>query len=429
MNAEELQYASLLRALFGMVNTKNYTYGELADEIGINCGGFTFGVGSYDSCEDFNLFTGVFELISKAKINKLDFVFDMYKEVIMTSDLTDKKRIREVLGQMASRMQSTKVSSGHVTAIGRAAAAFSHSAKFSELISGLEFARFVTRLEENFDEMADEIVEKLQAVRSRIFLPSKMLVSYTADGEGYKVLPALLSDFSEAFAEAFHDTEAPSSAFGKGGCRYDLETGRVPYVQSEGLTASSQVQYVARTGNFAAEGLPYKASLRILNVILNYDYMWINVRVKGGAYGCMSGFARNGESYLVSYRDPNLKETNDVYEGIPEYLRSFDADERDMTKYIIGTISDLDVPQTPKMKGTRSMSAYLIGLTEEMMQKQRDEILSCQVEDIRALADYIETMLKNSTICVVGGENKIQENSGMFDRIESMFPKKTEGNM
>ena len=103
----------------------------------------------------------------------------------------------------------------------------------------------------------------------------------------------------------------------------------------------------------------------MLKVIFSYDYLWINVRVKGGAYGCMSGFKRNGESYLVSYRDPHLKRTLDVYKGIPDYIRNFQTDEREMTKYIIGTISGKDVPRTPQMKGSVSKTAYFCVVTEE----------------------------------------------------------------
>ena len=90
---------------------------------------------------------------------------------------------------------------------------------------------------------------------------------------------------------------------------------------------------MARCGSFAGSGYPYTGVLRLLKVALNYDYLWINLRVKGGAYGCMSAITRSGDGYFVSYRDPNMKETNDIYEGIPEYLENFNADERDMTKY------------------------------------------------------------------------------------------------
>ena len=249
-----------------------------------------------------------------------------------------------------------------------------------------------------------------------------MLVGYTSDAAGYEKLPGLLEQFTQAFAERFSEWKKPSSVFGMGGCRYDLETGGETAAK-EGLITSSQVQYVARAGSFGEHGLKYTSRLRILGVILNYDYLWLNLRVKGGAYGCMSGFGRNGESYLVSYRDPNLKETNDIYEGIPAYLRDFQADERDMTKYIIGTISDLDTPQTPRTKGARSMAAWLTGVTEDMVQEDRDNILSCQAEDIRALADYVEAILESGHLCAVGSETKIRGNEALFDRVENMFPK------
>ena len=114
----------------------------------------------------------------------------------------------------------------------------------------------------------------------------------------------------------------------------------------------------------------------MLKVILSYDYLWIQIRVKGGAYGCMSGFTRNGNGYLASYRDPNLKGTFDVYRGTVEYLKNFAASDRDMLKYIIGTISDMDVPLTPSMAGKRSFTAYLTGVTEERILKEREEVLS-----------------------------------------------------
>ena len=155
-------------------------------------------------------------------------------------------------------------------------------------------------------------------------------------------------------------------------------------------------------------------------MILSYDYLWLNIRVKGGAYGCMSGFGRSGEGYLVSYRDPNLKETNEIYEGIPEYLRQFNPDDRDMTKYVIGTISNMDTPLTPSVKGSRGLSAYLSGVTEEMMQKERDEVLTATKEDIRALADIVQAVLDTGSFCVVGNEEKIEANREMFGSVESL---------
>ena len=187
--------------------------------------------------------------------------------------------------------------------------------------------------------------------------------------------------------------------------------------KNEGFKTSGQVQYVAQTGNFKKKGLEYTGALEILKVILSYDYLWMNLRVKGGAYGCMSGFKRSGESFFVSYRDPHLKRTLDVFKGIPEYVRNFNADEREMTKYIIGTISGKDVPRTPKMQGAISKNAWFCGVTEEMAQKERDEILNADTTSMQALAPLIEAVLLNDAICVVGSEPAVNKEKELFDNV------------
>jgi hypothetical protein len=156
-------------------------------------------------------------------------------------------------------------------------------------------------------------------------------------------------------------------------------------------------------------------------MIMEYDYMWMNIRVKGGAYGCMASFLRTGETYFVSYRDPNLSKTIEVYEGIPDYLRNFDPDERDMTKYIIGTFGSLDTPLNPEAKGARSMAAYLEDLTYDDVQRERDEILGATSSDIRGFAELVAAVLKQENLCVVGNENAIRENAELFGSIEKLY--------
>jgi len=184
--------------------------------------------------------------------------------------------------------------------------------------------------------------------------------------------------------------------------------------KNEGFTTAGQVQYVARSGNFVKEGFSYTGLLQIVKVMMSYDYLWQNIRVLGGAYGCMAAFGRTGDTTFVSYRDPNLRKTNEVYNGIPEYLEQFEADEREMTKYIIGTISDLDTPLTPSMKGRRSLGAYFSGITDEDVQRERDEILRAQPEQIRALAPLMRAVLGQENLCVIGNEQKIKEDADLF---------------
>ena len=196
--------------------------------------------------------------------------------------------------------------------------------------------------------------------------------------------------------------------------------------RNEGYKTASQVNYVARCGSFAGKdvngrSLEYTGALRVLKVIMNYEYLWMNLRVKGGAYGCMSSFGRSGEGYMVSYRDPNMAKTNEIYEGIPDYLRSFTIDERDMTKYVIGTISDVDTPLTPSLKGSRNLSAYLSGVTDEMIQREREEILDVTQEDIRNLADIVQAVLDTGALCVIGNDEQIKADRAMFGEIKNLY--------
>ena len=155
-------------------------------------------------------------------------------------------------------------------------------------------------------------------------------------------------------------------------------------------------------------------------MILSYDYLWQNIRVKGGAYGCMSNFNRIGEGYLISYRDPNLKKTMDVYEGVVDYLENFSVSDRDMNKFVIGTISNIDRPMNPAAKGSRSMNLYMNHVSEEMIRTERNQILDADQADIRALADVLRAVLAEQSLCVIGSEDKIEENRDMFMEIKTL---------
>ena len=130
---------------------------------------------------------------------------------------------------------------------------------------------------------------------------------------------------------------------------------------------------------------------------------------------------RTGDCYFVSYRDPNLKKTLDVYDGVAEYLENFDADERAMTQYIIGAISELDTPLTPAGKALRSLSAYMNGISDESIQSERDELLATDCSKIRELAAYARALVEGDCLCVVGNENAIKKDSDLFKAVEPMF--------
>lgn len=402
---EDLPYVGLLKSVLGYVDTEHYTYSDLASEIYLNSGGINFSVTSYPNLEQPENFTGVFAADVKVLYEKLDFGFGILKEILTGSLLDDEKRLGEILGETRSRARMKLENAGHSAAVSRATSYFSPTAAFNELTGGIGYYHFLERTAKEFPEKKGEIIAKLKEVCGKLFTRDNLLVSYTAGADGFAALEG--------------EVKALAASLPAGGERYPFTWTKG--CRNEGFKSASQVNYVARCGNFRDQGYEYTGALRILKVMLSYDYLWLNIRVKGGAYGCMSGFGRSGEGYLVSYRDPNLRETNQVYEGVVDYLRQFEADERDMTKFVIGTISDLDTPLTPSIRGSRGLSAYLSGVTQEMLQKERDQVLSATVEDIRALADIVKAVLDTGAFCVVGNEDKIEGAKDLFGETKNLY--------
>ena len=329
---EDIPYVSLLGSVLGNVDTENFTYSQLSDEVNMFTGGMKVDTVVYNMAKEEDHFLPKFEISSKAFFEHMDKVFMIIKELIFSSHLEDKKRLKEIIAQLKSRLQMAMVSSGHTLAVNRATSYFSMSSKYKELLSGVDFYRFIEELDKSFDNRSDEVVTKLQNVVRTIFRKENMMVDYTAIDGG---LEDIKKETKELADRLYTEPVVVQS-------RKELQRQlkhRMEQAKNEAFITAGMVQYDAVAGNFAAKGYSFTGALSVLKVILGYDYLWLNVRVKGGAYGCMCGFASTGNAYFTSYRDPNLKETFDVYEGAAEYLENFDANERDMTKYIIGAIS------------------------------------------------------------------------------------------
>ena len=402
----ELGYLGFFTNALGLVSTEKYSYTDLANATNIYTGGISTGTASHPDIKDRNNF--VFKLEVKLKVleKNLDKALELMEQMLLTSDFTDTKRLGELVAQIKARLQANLSSSGHLVAAMRSMSSFSRYALYQDELKGIAFYRSICHIEKELSESPKRVSDKLAAIAKKLFARNRMLISFTGNNEAYGNAKPSLEKVIAGFDKM--------SAIGNQ-AEVHFNTAKEAFIDA------SQIQYVAKTGDFICDGYEYTGALRLLRIILSYDYLWINVRVKGGAYGCMNTFLRSGESYFVSYRDPNLSDTLDVYDRIPEYIKSFSPDERDMTKYIIGTFSALDTPMNPEAKGSRSLSAYLEGITYEQIQKERNEILNAQPEDIRRLADLVEAVLKKDSICVIGNENMIKESAGLFENVEKLI--------
>lgn len=402
----ELGYLGFFTNALGLVSTEKYSYTDLANATNIYTGGISTGTASHPDIKDRNNFVFKFEVKLKVLEKNLDKALELMEQMLLSSDFTDTKRLGELVAQIKARLQANLSSSGHLVAAMRSMSSFSRYALYQDELKGVAFYRSICRIEKELLESPKSVSDKLAAIAKKLFARNRMLISFTGNNEAYgNAKPSL-----EKVIAGFNKMSTVGNQ-----AEVHFNTAKEAFIDA------SQIQYVAKTGDFICEGYEYTGALRLLRIILSYDYLWINVRVKGGAYGCMNTFLRSGESYFVSYRDPNLSDTLDVYDRIPEYIKSFSPDERDMTKYIIGTFSALDTPMNPEAKGSRSLSAYLEGITYEQIQKERNEILNAQPEDIRRLADLVEAVLKKDSICVIGNENMIKESAGLFENVEKLI--------
>ncbi len=408
LSEEEIPYAGLLQAVLGIIDTEHYEYGKLFNEINRRTGGIETSLEMYTDVTKVKEkeFRPTFEIKTKAMYDQLPFALSMMEEILMRSVLTDEKRIKEILDMLKSRFQMKFLSAGHSSAVLRAMSYSSPLARFKDMTNGIEYYETVSRITEHFEEEKERLMEMLQRISRKVFRKDRMIVSYTGEAQSQE---AVLQEIKK-FSECLHTEEVEESSF------------QLTCVKkNEGFQTSSKVQYVAMTGNFIDAGAQYHGALQILKVIMGYEYLWQNIRVKGGAYGCMSSFNKLGEGYFVSYRDPHLKNTLEIYKGVTEYLRNFDVSDRDMTKFIIGTISNMDQPMTPAIKGDRSMNLYMNHVTEEMIRKERLEVLHATQQDIRNLADIVEKVLQADQICVIGNEDKIEQEKEIFTEVKALF--------
>ncbi len=355
---EELfPYVGLLRAMIGLVDTKKRSYSDLYSEIHLQTGGISPAVNTYTDARDLSRYKVTFDLKVKTFYENLPQAFALAEEILTESVYTDTKRLFELVAESRSDKQAQMMSAGHSLAAGQALSYLSKPAMVMDHINGIAFYRLLEELEKDFEHKKEELAANMHKVVRCIFRPENLMVDYTAQQEGLAGIEELIASFKAKLYTDPIDTKGYEPS---------------PVKKNEGLMSSAQIQYVCRAGNFAKKGLPYTGALKVLRVMMGYDYLWTQVRVKGGAYGCMCQFGKSGESYFVSYRDPNLEKTIETYEKAADYIESYEADERTMTQYIIGAISEMDMPLTPSAQGNYSLAGYLTHYDFERVQAERE---------------------------------------------------------
>ncbi len=408
---EYVPQISFLATLLGYMDTENYTYNQFDTETNFYTGGIVSDLGIYTHLGESDQYELKFEVRTKVLESQVQNSLRLLAEMMFKTVFKDEKHLREVVAESRSRLKVSIMASGHQAASLRVNSCLSESAWLSDYSSGIGYYDYLVRLDENFDEEKEKLVKGCEEFVKAIFKKDKLIISCTCTDEGLNLLknamPSFLTELN-GFEQVVREEI----------CLSCLEK-YIPDVSQgkEAFTTPAEIQYVALGGSFDSVCDADLGVLKVVQHLLNYGYLWNEVRVKGGAYGVRCSFTREKQWCFASYRDPNLVQTLDVYKAAADYLEGYEADEREVTKTIIGTISNIDMPLTPGMKGNRSMMAYFRKTDYDVLQKERDSILACSIEDIRRMAAVIKAATEKNSICVIGNEKHIKDDADIFEEI------------
>ena len=403
ISPELLPYCNLLSDVLGKLNTEEYSYAELAKYTDMYTGGISFQMEALSKDSGCNDYTVKFSLAAKCLTAKLLELFKILSAMTLHTQFEDKIRMKELVDQIKTDWDNTFFAKGQAVATVRLASYFSAKARVTEQ-DYYSYYQFIKKLSDHFETEADQVINNLQKLLPVFFNKAQYLLSYSCDVSDREAVRQMALAFTESLPDS-------SEAAGKN-AKY------LPAPETnEAIVTPGKVQYVLAGGDYHKHGYAYSGSMLVLATMLRYEYLWTKIRVQGGAYGANAVFDRNGVMYFSTYRDPQLKNSLEAFRMLPDWLEQLELTDREMTKYVIGTMSGVDVPLTNSLKVSRAAMQELLAVTDADRQKTRDEILGVTLADIKELAKMIRSVLADNYICVVGGQQAIEENREEFNKI------------
>lgn len=401
---KQIQYASLLSYLLFNINTTNKTELEVAKEIDFNLGNISSSINIFknDKTNNINI---KFVISAKNLIDKTDKLSDILLENTLNSDFSNKQAIYNICLELKLMLESRFKNYSHSFINKRIASYNSLHNKISEYISGYDFYKFIENVLENFENNFEELQNILNVTKSNIFNKNALLINIVGNDSIYK-------ESREHIKKYVNNLNNNSSL-----------SDNTPIVLSpkeknyaEAFYFDTLVQYVGVGYNINE----YSGSLLVLRHILNYDYLWNSIRVKGGAYTAGLTINKYGEVGFWSYRDPNLKNTLENYFNVGTYIKNINFDDKTLNKYIIGTLNAFDQLLSPAEKAAISLSNKLTDSDTNLFDKLVSEIKNTTVDDLRMLANLFDNRENNSYKCIIGSKEIIEANKNLFSSIKEL---------
>lgn len=397
---DELPYATVLACVLGKLDTARHTAAELDTLVQAHLGNLGFAVEVHENAEDRERLRPMFVMGSSALDEEVPWAARLAEEVLRETDFTDTERIRDILGQRRIAMEQAFASAGHSAAMARVASYYLPAGVVREALSGVGFYRFLKELLAHFDERVGELTAKLADLAARLFTDGGCTLSFGG---------------SEEALDAYREASAPFD--GMAGA--PVLTVPAPEDKHEAFIVASDVTYTACGWDRRLLGEPYGGTWLLASRILSYDFLWTEVRVKGGAYGAGFQTTRSGSSRFYSYRDPRIDETVERFRTAGDWLAGvFSPTESEMDGYVVSTVASLDAPAKARELLRRQDGLYFSGATLADRARVREEVRAARTEDVRALAPSVDAIAGAGCVCAFGDGEVIRASGEDFNVVD-----------
>ncbi len=396
-------YAQLLCSMLGELDTESMTNAQLTTRIYQDTGALGFGVSAIDR-GPANTFTPFAVASGYATTEKLPQMMALISEIALRTKLTD-PAIRAALQRAKTNWELANSSMPINLTLNRAMSSIRRRSAYNEAISGVDYYRFLTDLDRNYDTKRDEILAALETVRGELFTKSNLMASVTMNDQDYPAFEAAVSGFAALLPE---------------GKPVQSEQPAEPTVKNEGFTGAYGGNTVVQVGQL--EPAASKGASSVAGGAIDAHLTRI-VRDQGGAYGAQCSFSAQGDYMaFLSYFDPHLRETLDAFAGIPNMLRNLDLTAAELAEYQKTALNGYMAPMGPSAKGGAGLNLYLMGQDQRAVDAEVQSILDVTLDEVRALADPIEQVLAQHVLCVIGPQDSLMQQTDLFQSVQPLMP-------
>lgn len=400
---EDIHYVGLLAHILTYLSTEGYNYDDLENAINKETGGLNCSINAYSQAVDTNAYKPYFKISAKILDEKLQAFMDLVVEITTKSLFTEKEKLFDLLKIIQHEYEKSFTSTPEYRATRRCYTYFSNAAVYEDLVSGFAFYGFITDFYNHYDKQFEEVSLKLQQVYEKLMRKEGLIISVTSEKKNKNKMEHLLSE-----GTAHLSSECLSQH------QYTLAPTRI----SEGYMTSTQVQAIAKGYTMGTGKDAFNGSMYVASHLLNTDYLWNEIRLSGGAYGADLSLTRDGNVMLISYCDPNLVETIECFQEIGDYLENLQLEEKELERYIIGTLGGMDYPTTMEQKSEQVLIKYVCGITDEMLEQERREVLNTTQEQLQKIGQYFKEM--PPYLCVIGSGKKLKKHKELFEHLATI---------